>query len=456
MRLIPFKVICLLGMDDTAFPRRDPAGSLNRLSAQLGTSQRRRGDRSVRDDDRLLFLQLFAAATEVFYLSYLGRDPRSDERRPPSVVVAELLEVAARHGPRDLVVEHSLQPFAAEAFGRGDARRVSYHAGWRAAAGSESAQLRLPRFASSLPSNGAATPLITREQLQRVLARPARAFLLQGLALRLPRLDERLPDSEPFASEDPLQRHALQTEVFRMLAAVPTIDPGTLREHLLARALIAPGETGAMAVSKTMRELRPLARQWRAWSSDEARQRHFDLAVGGSTITGVLAPVHAAGLLQLRIGKPHGRNRLMLGLDALLWSALGETRPLHRLITGEGGGAEVIAPWPMEAARAALLELLVIYRQALEAPLPFMPKSGFAYAQAIARHGDDDKAWAAAEKEWRHREGDGEGDDPEVKLALRGCDPFDDPASDNALRFRDLSNRIFATMLATSPGAGDD
>jgi exodeoxyribonuclease V gamma subunit len=456
MRLIPFKVICLLGMDDTAFPRRDPAGSLNRLSAQLGTAQRRRGDRSVRDDDRLLFLQLFAAATEVFYLSYLGRDPRSDERRPPSVVVAELLEVAARHGARDLVVEHPLQPFAPEAFGRGDARRVSYHAGWRAAAGSESARLRLPRFASSLPSNGAATPLITREQLQRVLSRPARAFLLQGLGLRLPRLDERLPDSEPFANDDPLPRHALQVEVFKTLAATPTIDPDALRERMLARALVAPGEAGAMAVSKAMRELRPFARQWRAWSSDEAGQRRFELDVDGTTIAGALAPVHANGLLQLRVGKPHGRNRLTLGIDALLWSAWAETRPVHRLITGQGGGAEILAPLPREDATSALRTLLAVYQQALEAPLPFMPKTGFVYAQAMARHGDDDRAWAAAEKEWRHRDGIGDGDDPEVKLALRGCDPFDDPDGESAQRFRELSRTIFATMLSADAEARDD
>ncbi len=73
MRLVPFKVICLLGMNDGEFPRREPPGSLNRLVAQLDGGQRRAGDRSVREDDRALFLQLLAAATDTFYLSYLGR-----------------------------------------------------------------------------------------------------------------------------------------------------------------------------------------------------------------------------------------------------------------------------------------------------------------------------------------------------------------------------------------------
>ena len=69
MRLLPFRVICVLGMNDGDFPRRDPAPGLNRLTAELGTDKRRVGDRSTRNDDRFLFLQLFTAAQDVFYLS---------------------------------------------------------------------------------------------------------------------------------------------------------------------------------------------------------------------------------------------------------------------------------------------------------------------------------------------------------------------------------------------------
>ena len=456
MRLIPFKVICLLGMDDSAFPRRDPVGSLNRLSAQLGTTQRRRGDRSVRDDDRLLFLQLFAAATEVFYVSYLGRDPRSDERRPPSVVVAELLDVAARHGAGKLVVEHPLQPFAPEAFGRGDARRVSYHAGWRTATDSEAPRRALPPFAASLAKNALPANVVTRKEILHTLTNPACAFLQHGLDLRLPRLDERLPDSEPFDSRDGLLRHGLRDAMFTALVTTPTIAAERLREQLLARALIAPGAAGAAAVAETMRELRHAAAQWRDWSHGEAEQRHFELDLDGTTITGMLGPVHDAGLLQYRIGKPHGKNQLALGLDVLLWSALGETRSVHRLITGEGGCVDIIAPLPMETAKNALRDLLEWHRRALEAPLPFMPKAGFAYAQAIAAGAGEESAWKKASELWHHREGFGEGDEPEVKLALRGRDPFDDPEGESAQQFRELSVRIFATMISPASEVSDD
>ncbi|MGJ4731262.1 exodeoxyribonuclease V subunit gamma, partial [Luteimonas sp. SDU101] len=137
MRLLPFRAICLLGMDDGAFPRRDPAGGIDRLASDVARGLRLRGDRSTRDDDRFLFLQLFAAAQDVFYVSWQGADPRDGSVREPSVLVADLLAAAdAQHAPdakaeQALVVRHPLQPFAPAAFGgEAEPRRFSYSAQW--------------------------------------------------------------------------------------------------------------------------------------------------------------------------------------------------------------------------------------------------------------------------------------------------------------------------------------
>jgi exodeoxyribonuclease V gamma subunit len=126
-------------MNDGDFPRRDPAAGLNRLTAELGTDQRRHGDRSTRDDDRYLFLQLFSSAQDVFHVSWIGADPRDGSAREPSAVVSELLAAAAAyHAPADpgaLVLRHALQPFSPAAFGSGDPRHFSYDARWHPAAG---------------------------------------------------------------------------------------------------------------------------------------------------------------------------------------------------------------------------------------------------------------------------------------------------------------------------------
>ena len=62
MRSIPFKVIALLGMNDTAYPRKPVVTGFD-LIAQSPQP----GDRSVREDDHYLFLEALLSARQVFY-----------------------------------------------------------------------------------------------------------------------------------------------------------------------------------------------------------------------------------------------------------------------------------------------------------------------------------------------------------------------------------------------------
>lgn len=68
MRSIPFKVVCLLGMNDGVYPR-----TLAPLGFDLMSQKPQRGDRSRRDDDRYLFLEALMSAEQKLYISYIGR-----------------------------------------------------------------------------------------------------------------------------------------------------------------------------------------------------------------------------------------------------------------------------------------------------------------------------------------------------------------------------------------------
>ncbi len=61
MRTVPFRVVCLVGMNDTAYPRHDRAPGFDLIAQQP-----RPGDRSTRDDDRYLFLEALLSARDVF------------------------------------------------------------------------------------------------------------------------------------------------------------------------------------------------------------------------------------------------------------------------------------------------------------------------------------------------------------------------------------------------------
>ncbi len=91
LRTVPFRVVCLIGMNDGEFPRRDRNRAINLIRRRP-----RLGDSSVRDDDRLLLLQCLLAARDVFYVSYTGLDTLTGEPLEPSTAVAELLDFVAR------------------------------------------------------------------------------------------------------------------------------------------------------------------------------------------------------------------------------------------------------------------------------------------------------------------------------------------------------------------------
>ncbi|ABV87739.1 exodeoxyribonuclease V subunit gamma [Shewanella pealeana] len=111
MRSIPFKLVCLLGMNDGVYPRvQHPVGF--DLVAQMGP---RKGDRSRRLDDRYLFLEAILSAREQLYISYIGNSERDDSERIPSMLVSELIEYCQLvYLPHDLEQQASTHELEAD------------------------------------------------------------------------------------------------------------------------------------------------------------------------------------------------------------------------------------------------------------------------------------------------------------------------------------------------------
>lgn len=114
MRSIPFKVIGLLGMNDEAYPR-----PTRYLGFDLMAKNPQSGDRSLRNDDRYLFLEVLLSAREILHLSFVGQSIQDNTRRPPSVLVSELLDyleagyrIPQKELRRHLLRRHPLQAFS--------------------------------------------------------------------------------------------------------------------------------------------------------------------------------------------------------------------------------------------------------------------------------------------------------------------------------------------------------
>jgi exodeoxyribonuclease V gamma subunit len=491
MRLIPFQAICLLGMDEAAFPARDARDSVNLLARELGTPRRRVGDPSRRDADRYLFLQLFASAGRVLSLSWCGMDPRDNSRREPSAVVAELLDAAVdRHAVADerarqavreaLVVRHALQPFSPAAFGaahvdetadregRGDPRRFSFDARWREAADAALAARAEPPFAppslrlSRVENDG----VVLLDRLRSTLMRPQAAYLRDGLGLRLPEAEDLLPAHEPLGRPDALQNYHLREAVFRAwLRSGGRPDPHWLRQALLARAQLAPGADGAAAVEELLDGVAPFATAaLQAGFGSASGHAVLDQPLGMRVLRGALVGVHDGGqgsdsprLLRvaLRAQGRHGGHVLRHGLDWLAASLL--QLPVYELCReSQDAPPRLCRREPAEAdrARAALASLAALHEYALTEPLPFLPKSGYAFYAASG----DPRGLRDAARTWCGDEFNRIGAERSIatRMALRGRDPFvdgDDAALD---RFQRIAHAVFAAVENAEPFAPED
>ncbi|MBO9717599.1 MAG: exodeoxyribonuclease V subunit gamma, partial [Pseudoxanthomonas sp.] len=474
MRLLPFRVICLLGMNDGDFPRRDPAAGLNRLTAELGSDQRRHGDRSTRDDDRYLFLQLFASAQDVLHVSWLGADPRDGSAREPSALVAELLSAAADYHlaiddpertrrkeavAEELVVRHPLQPFSPAAFGGGEApdpRRFSYRAPWHAAAsrlsGTRHALAPWMDGADALAAPVEAEEALSLDALRRFLTRPAEQFLRQRLGLRLAEVEDAGDDIEPLqAPARGRERSALQRAVFDALLA--RVDAAAMYPALRARGLLPSGPPGRRALAEVVGEVRPYALAFGAWhGGTDAQSLPLSVEIDGVRVHGRLADAWPHGFARVRFGAPNGTSAIPNGLDWLLAQAAGDTRAFVEFHENDNGiGPHVREPIGEARARAALARLLALREEGLRRPLPFAPYSAWELFTAD----DPVRGVRAAATRWRGSARSwAEGDDEALRLALRGRDPFADAAT--LQEFADLAHAIYGAVVHGDADAGSD
>lgn len=77
LRSLPYRVVCVIGLDHGAFPGSDRPAEFDLMAAHLQA-----GDRQRRLDDRNLFLDLILSAREVLHLSWFAACATAARCRP--------------------------------------------------------------------------------------------------------------------------------------------------------------------------------------------------------------------------------------------------------------------------------------------------------------------------------------------------------------------------------------
>ncbi|EEQ1908083.1 exodeoxyribonuclease V subunit gamma [Escherichia coli] len=421
MRSIPFKVVCLLGMNDGVYPRQ-----LAPLGFDLMSQKPKCGDRSRRDDDRYLFLEALISAQQKLYISYIGRSIQDNSERFPSVLVQELIDYIGQshYLPGDealncdesearvkahLTCLHTRMPFDPQNYQPGE--RQSYAREWLPAA--SQAGKAHSEFVQPLPFTLPET--VPLETLQRFWAHPVRAFFQMRLQVNFRTEDSEIPDTEPFILEG-LSRYQINQQLLNAL--VEQDDAERLFRRFRAAGDLPYGAFGEIFWETQCHEMQQLADRVIA-CRQPGQSMEIDLACNGVQITGWLPQVQPDGLLRWRPSLLSVAQGMQLWLEHLVYCASGGNGESRLFLRKDGEWR--FPPLAAEQALHYLSQLIEGYREGMSAPLLVLPESGGAWlktcydAQNDAMLDDDSTLQKARTKFLQAYEGNmmvrGEGDD---------------------------------------------
>ena len=381
MRSVPFSVVCLIGMNDSSYPRRQAVAGFDLLSE---AKHFRKGDRSRRDDDRYLFLESILSAQSHLYISYVGAGISDNATIPPSVLVSDLRDVLQQSFETDdghdiwqkLLTSHPLQSFSRRYFDQKESHLFSYVTA-HCPPKLKKSQLE-PWFASSLPEANESAQHINLHQLLSFFSHPGRYCLQQRLGLRLDADEEQLEIREPF-SLDGLQAWKLRQQLLDYRLHDKNIADA--KANIQATGALPHAYVGEEIFDKQLEKVDSFAEKLMPDFPDEFLSPvPFELSLGEFILSGQLEGITVEGGFDYRMGKTKGNQLLTLWLRHLILNSLkmSGVQCQSRLITEDND----YHFQPVAEAKVLLQELLSYYWQGLHAPLPFFSNTSYAFAKA--------------------------------------------------------------------------
>ncbi len=386
MRSIPFKVVCLLGLNEADFPKKDRGDTFDLMALAP-----RRGDRSPRADDRYQFLEAILAARELLYLSYVGRSARTNEPVPPSIVLTEFLDVlSSGYGVNNAVVEHPLHPFNSSYFSGKNERLFSYDK----ASCELAREMRNRKQTEKIWWQGsvdkAKKDCVGLQELLRFYGHPQKYFVQTVLGLELAQETGITDNSEQF-SVDTLDKYLLESGLIdAILKGMEEGQGMNPRYELELKKVQVQGRwplgiVGEMFFDESRALCERLCAQLTLLDPGKRlAPLNVECEVASVTVTGVLEQRYTGGMVIIRPGKLRGKDMLCAWVQHLLHNRLCADQPTY-LLTADGvfyfsGIAHFDENW-----QRRLDKVVTLYLEGCEEPSLLLTEPLFEYVQQITR-----------------------------------------------------------------------
>lgn len=382
MRSIPFRMIAVLGMNEKSFPRKEPE-----LSFNLTGLSRKWGDRSMKDEDRYLFLEALTNARDRFYLSYQGMDIQKNTRVPASSMITELLGYISEYYPeytdQKLLVQHPLQAFSPIHFDHSDQRIFSFSKeAFNAAEVLLHAQKKkraIKLFQLTEPEDKL---VISLDDLSRFFNNPSKHILNKRLGLYLSDRDEEVPDYEPF------QLNRLDQYALQQIQLENTVQgrESTHSDRILKASGTLPYEKSGDVV---LEESAYLVQEFYSMLQGDFEDPvldplDYDLDFGKVRLKGSILSARSSKFFRYRLASIKFKDRFSSWLEHITAQIVQKSGyPAVSILAGydkKNGKIQLLHAKEVEQPGEELKKLIHFYWEGMSEPLAFFPEAAMEYA----------------------------------------------------------------------------
>ena len=415
MRNLPFEVICLLGMNDNAFPRRPVSYDFDYLNREP-----RPGDPQTANEDRYLMLETLLCARHILYLSYTGRSLKDNSDCQPCVLVSELIDfidsqAGAEGLSKELVQLHPMQAFSANNFLE---PLFSFDKAWCDVATAvqryekTSNKTAWPEKVRSITQDE--TDQLDLKNLHRFIAHPLKYFFNNLLKVYF-------EYGEEIDNDEPLSLHKLDAwQVKNHLGNDILKGHSDSYKILKARGMLPHGTAGSLEFGKIWQEQQSRLKELKNFSNLATKSISVNLDLEDKYhLYGEITNYYTGrGLMHYSASSLNGKNLLRLWIDHLCLCADSQSHDQDfswLIASDQTVSFSRLGP---EVAREQLLDYYRLFKKGQTEILPIFPKSSYAYALET----DKDKAMKKALTAWHYNRfspAKADEEDEYIQLALR-------------------------------------
>lgn len=368
MRSIPFRKVCLLGLNDTVFPKNDHHPPFDLLGDKAVP-----GDRSRRSDDRYQFLEAIISARSSLYLSFVGQSIRSNDTFAPSVVVSELLEFVKLYGVNELMDIHPLHGFSRRYFSE-KCELFSYDSkllGVSMAIGVQPSRPE-PWWQGQVITEK--NKIIDIDQLFVFFQNPPKYFVNTVLGIFPERIASSLDEHEPFRL-DSLQNYLVDQDLIE--GTLNGFEQESLRKRIQAAGQWPLGTPGAVMFADKQKDQQMFLNRVQEQIGRGVRDSEYiDMPFDGVRIIGSIGSRYGDGSLLFRYASCKGKDLVRTWVHHCLCTVcLGQSYDT-RLVMKDAEATFAADT----ATEDDLQELLSFFIKAQQLPLLFMPEPALSYA----------------------------------------------------------------------------